>query len=344
MVTQLLTIVIPTFNRSRYLSEVISEIVTQVVSDDLYDYVSIHINDNSSTDNTADLVMRFIEQNNCKITYHRNHTNLGFDRNCDVAIRHSRTKWTWLFGDDDLMPPGSLKFIIESLQHLTKQIRFVTVQSNLYSPDMRITLVDCSREYPRDLVFSGISDFSAKFYNKFNFMGHLIFETSLWAKTANLEKYIGSQIVHVYFVLYWISKKEQIAFLNRVCIHQRSGASIRSANEMFSIIFGCLHDRKEMVYDLFKFDSERQILLRSFFYFQKFALLLFKQSESNYNLISKRDVALFFEAKNAYYFIPAFWIYYLPQLLLPSFFSKKLVSIFNAVRKSFGEVSSRFNT
>jgi abequosyltransferase len=102
----LLTIAIPTYNRSRFLAELLDVLKPQMTPS-----VELIISDNASTDDTQVLLEEF-SKCGLKFRYIRNQCNLGADRNVLQCFEEARGKYVWIFGDDDIILPGALKKII----------------------------------------------------------------------------------------------------------------------------------------------------------------------------------------------------------------------------------------
>lgn len=87
------SIVIPTYNRSKYLQCAIQGVLQQNFKD--YELI---ISDNASTDDTKKVVSRFISN---RIRYFRNKKNIGWIGNLQNAIDHAGGNYIFLHGDDD---------------------------------------------------------------------------------------------------------------------------------------------------------------------------------------------------------------------------------------------------
>lgn len=111
----LITIAIPTYNRSFFLKRLLYSIIPQVI--ELKDgKVEICISDNASIDNTGEIVDEFKEEYPNLIRYRRNRDNLGFDRNLLRVIDMARGKFIWLFGDDNQMGEGGLARVVKFIK------------------------------------------------------------------------------------------------------------------------------------------------------------------------------------------------------------------------------------
>ncbi|HEY0796717.1 MAG TPA: glycosyltransferase family 2 protein [Acidisarcina sp.] len=109
----LLTIAIPTYNRSSSINELLSHLAPQLKG---VSSVELIISDNASTDSTPSVVEHF-QCSGVALTYLRNETNLGMDGNFLQCFERARGKYVWLIGDDDVLVPGGLQKILKSLTH-----------------------------------------------------------------------------------------------------------------------------------------------------------------------------------------------------------------------------------
>jgi glycosyltransferase involved in cell wall biosynthesis len=98
------TIVIPTYNRSKLLKASLSSVFAQDYSD-----FCIVVIDNASSDDTGKVVQSFVDP---RITYIRNKTNIGKFRNWNRAIELNSSKYLYILQDDDVILP---EFIRESV-------------------------------------------------------------------------------------------------------------------------------------------------------------------------------------------------------------------------------------
>lgn len=105
----MLTIVIPTYNRSDYLAKSLNVLIPQ-----LNENTELYILDNSSTDATADVAQRAQRANPLKnILYKRNTINVGAAANVLRAFEQCsvNSNWLWILGDDDLVSSDSIEVI-----------------------------------------------------------------------------------------------------------------------------------------------------------------------------------------------------------------------------------------
>lgn len=108
-----IALVLVTFNRSDLLLEMLESAIKQTVLPNI-----IYVIDNNSSDNTAELVKSFAEQNinTIEVTYHNTGANLGgaggFEYGSRLAYEAGH-QWIWLADDDVELDPKCLEALIQ---------------------------------------------------------------------------------------------------------------------------------------------------------------------------------------------------------------------------------------
>jgi len=97
----LVTIGIPTYNRTRYLPEAIQSVLAQT-----YDDFELLIIDNASTEDVGSVVKRFSDP---RLKFVRQSTNVGAVRNMNRVIKEARGKYIVIHHDDDIMLPENVE-------------------------------------------------------------------------------------------------------------------------------------------------------------------------------------------------------------------------------------------
>ena len=87
----LLSICIPTFNRSEKLDNCLNSIL--ISKEQHHSDFEVCIADNNSSDNTKKIVDKY--KNTLNINYHKNSENLGFARNATKVVSLAKGKFTW---------------------------------------------------------------------------------------------------------------------------------------------------------------------------------------------------------------------------------------------------------
>lgn len=113
---KLLTILIPTYNRSSKLLRLLNQIDQYLNIDINYtNLIDVIISDNGSNDNTFDIVSNFmINKSNYK--YFRHDENKGFDNNIKFLYNVAESEFVWYFSDDDIIFDYTFEKIIMTLQ------------------------------------------------------------------------------------------------------------------------------------------------------------------------------------------------------------------------------------
>lgn len=111
MTTPLLSINIPTYNRSGYLAALIHSFADDARA--LGGLIEVNILDNASPDDTEAVVKTL--PSHLAIHYQRHATNLGALKNIHLAHRVGTGEYVWIVGDDDYLEPGQLRRIVDLL-------------------------------------------------------------------------------------------------------------------------------------------------------------------------------------------------------------------------------------
>jgi abequosyltransferase len=114
----LLTIAIPTYNRAAFLRELLEQLLPQIAEAQAGghgDEIELLISDNAATDDTP-AVTAWAQSTGIPMRVVRQTENIGSDRNFVFCFNEARGKYFWLFGDDDILRPGSLAVILQALR------------------------------------------------------------------------------------------------------------------------------------------------------------------------------------------------------------------------------------
>jgi glycosyltransferase involved in cell wall biosynthesis len=112
-----LTVAIPTYNRVEYLRELLPEIIQQCSQ---YDEVEILVGDNCTTDATEE----YLHSLN-GIRFYRNKIDIGGDLNFVRLVENSRSKYVWLFGDDEILMPRAIDTVLALLMVFNPSLMIV---------------------------------------------------------------------------------------------------------------------------------------------------------------------------------------------------------------------------
>ena len=120
---KLLSICIPTLNRRDELEKCLSSILEQKVSNELFDIVIV---DGGSTDGTREFIQKVSKKNSNIFLYDSKYKN-GVDNDILQSIRLSKSKFCWLFSDDDCFSDQLLSKVINFLS-LNRRISGISLK------------------------------------------------------------------------------------------------------------------------------------------------------------------------------------------------------------------------
>ena len=113
---ELVSIFIPTFNRSKLLKNSLKSALNQD-----YSNLEIIVSDNASTDNTEELIRSFKEPN---IFYSRNSRNIGLINNWQKALELCNGEYFLALSDDDILKFNAISTLINIHKYAEKKIAF----------------------------------------------------------------------------------------------------------------------------------------------------------------------------------------------------------------------------
>ena len=201
----LLSICIPTYNRSNYLKVCLDSIISQFANKEISGQVEIVISDNASTDDTQETIAEF-KKKFSNIKYSRNNKNLGFDRNLLKVIDESTGKYCLILGDDDALFPESLSVILNKITE-TKAL-FLELNYRGYDHNLQKPISSSpGRKITEDVIFKSLYDFvhSIKKYpelvGNFGGISTKLFLREPWVNYKEKELFVGSQCAHLFILL-----------------------------------------------------------------------------------------------------------------------------------------------
>lgn len=125
----ILTIAIPTYNRLKYLQELLPELLRQCKQ---YPEIEILVSNNCSTDGTEKYLATIPG-----IQIRTNIENVGAAENFVRCVESARGEYVWLFGDDDLIRPDGIDNVIDTLRIYPAALLIVGLQKerSVYFPN-----------------------------------------------------------------------------------------------------------------------------------------------------------------------------------------------------------------
>jgi glycosyltransferase involved in cell wall biosynthesis len=124
-----LSICIPTYNRSQKLKRCLESVTDQINKYSLESKVELCISDNCYSDNTQEVIETIeIENPNLLIKTYRQKSNLGFAKNFYQVWRIAGGEYLFMSGDDDVFRDGSIQMMLDQLDK--KQSRIIIFSSS----------------------------------------------------------------------------------------------------------------------------------------------------------------------------------------------------------------------
>jgi len=123
----LLTIAIPTYNRSIYLDLCLKRIQEEMesLSEDQRNLVKVYVSDNASLDDTPQVISRYQLIAKGKFDTVRNAANIGAERNVAQCYSSATTPYVWVLGDDDVIIQNGLQKVLDVLHAQEVDVLYV---------------------------------------------------------------------------------------------------------------------------------------------------------------------------------------------------------------------------
>lgn len=202
---ELLSIVIPTYNRAQILEENLQKMLPNLKK---YN-INIYISDDSTNDDTEIFVKKMaLSYNN--IFYYRNHIPLGHDENCIYSLSLPTSKYVWYLGDAIIIRTSFFDDIIKLLKSadydyvcMNADGRDLNVESQLFVDKKSIL-----SKIGWHLTYSGVTIYSAEVLKRLSID---LNKTRNFPQLALIYKAVKDDIR-----LFWINSKVVYSNPNKV--------------------------------------------------------------------------------------------------------------------------------
>ena len=153
------SIVVVAFNRATMLNEILEQIRNQSFKN-----FEVIICDDCSTDNTNEIAIRFVEEDN-RFRYIRNQINIKMPHNLNNGIKQSKSKYIAILHDDDIIVNDTIE---KWYQAITDQAKPAFAFNEYICLDENLKLVE---KYSEHLPFISTGEHIMKkiFYNRKTF-------------------------------------------------------------------------------------------------------------------------------------------------------------------------------
>lgn len=303
----LLTIAIPTYNRSDYLDLCLSTLCPQVRMHETE--VELLVSNNCSADATADIVRKYLSLG-YPITYLRNAKNVGPDRNFVQCYKMARGKYTLLLGDDDVLLDHSLDKLLSILR--TDDYGIVFMNSYGFKGDF-------ARERPSvspmgHLVFDDKLAFVKKVAHFLTFMSAVVFNRTLTKEPEDWNPFFSSNLVQLAWTFSALFNGKKDVYISEYLLAARL---YNSGDYGVSRVFGHNLDK---IFDVFRNQGvdgkyfraiNRRLLVEHFP-----AMIALGRN----NIIPLQHEKYFRSLFPLYRGYPYFWLCTVPVIILPARF------------------------
>lgn len=225
----LLSICIPTYNRSGYLEKALESIRVQIADNaSLHEMVEVVVSDNASTDNTREIAERY-KKYFAHFTYAASEKNVGFDLNIVNVVKNASGAYCWYLGDDDVIANGAIAFVSDQLKNNSYDV--ATIGSEQMPEDE-------SYKTKRNFSESEIEEVAG--YNDFYFKNYcegtvsvLIFNRELWLSSLDLGDYMEHWLYYEVVLKMLVRTKKKmlrlkqtLAYLGQDCRWAENGGEL----------------------------------------------------------------------------------------------------------------------
>lgn len=144
LVDPVLSIIIPTYERSDELALTVISIADQMLGD-LAHKVEIIITDNASGPDTVGKI-KFLAAQYASVSYLLNKRDEGGSFQSFAAPWRARGRWTWVFGSDDILADGGLAPVVAMLER--EQPSFAALNKQVYNHDLSEEIWSAANSVP----------------------------------------------------------------------------------------------------------------------------------------------------------------------------------------------------
>lgn len=216
-----LSVCIPTYNRGEFIGQTIQSIIDAAEG---IDGIEIAISDNSSTDNTREVIEHY-RKKFTNITYFCWDKNMGADRNFLKVVEIASGEYCWLMGSDDKAEKNSISLIMTALEQYGK-LSGITLNERIY--DSKLVSEIFYRPPTKninDVLYNSNEKCFSELGHYFGYISAQVVNRKLWqdvVKENNVEEYFNAY-VHVYVIAKMLEKNANWLYINTKCVGWRSG-------------------------------------------------------------------------------------------------------------------------
>ena len=318
MQKNLFTIAIPTYNRAKYLQECLLHITNQLNIQN--QEIDIIVSDNCSTDNTQEVVEKFI-QLGYTINYIKNEINKGADFNIAQCYQLAKTQFVLALGDDDYFLKNSIKTILEIIQN-NKKCGVIHIHGLTNNKDKNLFT-----EYTNAINFIEKINYWITFIS-----GNII--NKKYCKSNDFSKFQGSSLNQIYVIFICLFNAPNNIYINKRMLDGGNDKSECSYDlfEVFGVNFNTILLEIECSFNLSWLCKKMNKPLLNTFYSEQ--ILNRKRLKISLNKIPSNFY-------NIYKSYPAFWIYFIPIYYMPYKMGLNYFKTLQNIQKLFNKLTKK---
>ncbi|OOG42477.1 glycosyl transferase [Rhodanobacter sp. C05] len=214
-----LSICIATYNRARFIERTLDSILGQMQPG-----VELLVVDGASPDDTREVMASYIGRHP-DIRYYREEVNSGVDGDYDKAVSYARGGYCWLMTDDDLLKPGAVQVVLNTIESGPD---LVVLNSEVRNADFSAVLTPRFIQLERDKSYraTDLDVLFAETAGALSFIGCVVIRRAAWLARVR-ESYLGTLFIHVGVIF-------QAPALDDVRVVAEPQISIRYGNAMWT--------------------------------------------------------------------------------------------------------------
>lgn len=314
----LLTIAIPTFNRSSWLDLCLSQVVMQSKSQGTA--VEILVSNNNSTDNSEEVVKKYIASGSA-IYYIKNTENIGPDRNLLQAFVKANGRYVLVMGDDDVLLDGALERILNILKRGDYGVVFLN--SYGFASDF---IAERPRSYLHGYtVFTNVNEFIRKASYLLTFISVNIIRKEFVDEDL-LYQLVNSNLVQLGWTFSALLKSEKNVFVNEYSVASRmfNSGGYRLC-EVFALKFNQISD----IFIARGIDKKQIDIINKRMLFKLFPAQIIRARLHRLKLIPEDYFRTLYPLYKTY---ANFWLFTIPAIYLPITLSNFFYRVAKAIR------------
>lgn len=183
---KLLTIAIPTYNRSKLLDKQLAWLFKAIQG--FESECEIFISDNCSTDNTQEIIEKWQDKFSLvKFINNQNYENIGVMRNVVHCFNSARTKYVWTIGDDDPVEEEAVSYVISKLKEVP-DLSFLILNFSLFDTHTNKIIHESTFDIDTELLPDGkkyIENYLKKEHRGLGFLSAQIYRTEVIQQALN---------------------------------------------------------------------------------------------------------------------------------------------------------------